>query len=155
MRTADGFGVTHIHCCGYTPYPDIGDDSRLPHIIRKTSALIDKTALGAQKHLNIQHHGTTSECIAVLRDKGITVFGLEQDPRSVRLDTSISITSHAALIVGEEVSGLPEDIRAACDVLFEIPMHGKKESFNVSVATGIALYALNQSCYNDAKSQRK
>lgn len=78
-----------------------------------------------------------------LKKDGYRVVGLEQDDRSVMLP-GYKTPDKTVLLLGEEVEGLTPELRAACDDLIEIPMHGQKESFNVSVATGIALYALSQ-----------
>ncbi len=80
--------------------------------------------------------------IATLKADGYSIVGLEQDQRSVMLPHYQS-PDKIALLLGEEVEGITGDMRDLCDDLIEIPMTGKKESFNVSVATGIALYALS------------
>jgi tRNA G18 (ribose-2'-O)-methylase SpoU len=66
---------------------------------------------------------------------------LEQDARSIQLST-YRAPEKIVLLIGEEVAGIAPDLRRECEVLLEIPMRGKKESFNVGVATGIALYQL-------------
>lgn len=139
LRTAEGFGVKQIIVSGYTPYPEIKGDTRLPHIRTKLTKDIAKTSLGAEKSLKI--HVKTTPPITELKSEGFTIVGLEQTPTSINIRNYIA-PKKFALILGEEVSGIPEDILKSCDDLIEIPMFGKKESFNVSVATGIALYQL-------------
>ncbi len=139
FRTCEGFGVTKIILSGYTPYPKLPDDSRLPHIATKLTAQIHKTALGAEEMVPFEYSETPD--FEKLRSDGYRIVGLEQDSRSVMLP-DYEPPKKVALLLGEEVEGLTPELRAACDDLIEIPMHGQKESFNVSVATGIALYEL-------------
>lgn len=139
FRTADGFGVKQIILSGYTPYPKLPSDTRLPHISEKLTAQIHKTALGAETIIPFIYHETAP--IAELKSKGYRIVGLEQDPNSIVL-TTYRAPERVALVLGEEVEGIPTELLAQCDDIIEIPMAGKKESFNVSVAAGIALYQL-------------
>lgn len=139
FRTAEGFGASKIILSGYTPYPRVPSDSRLPHIADKLTSQIHKTALGAETLVPFEQQDTLD--LASLRSNGFTVVGLEQDSTAYLLP-DYTPPKKIALLLGEEVEGIPMDLRALCDNLIEIPMHGKKESYNVSVATGIALYAL-------------
>lgn len=140
FRTSEGFGVSKIILSGYTPYPALAHDSRLPHISRKLTDQIHKTALGAEEIVPFEYQEMPD--IAALKASGYRVAGLEQDDRSVMLQ-DYTTPKKVALLLGEEVKGITDDMRDFCDDLIEIPMVGKKESFNVSVATGIALYALS------------
>lgn len=140
FRTSEGFGVSKIILSGYTPYPTLARDGRLPHISRKLTDQIHKTALGAETIVPFEYQETPD--ITTLRANGYRVVGLEQDDRSVMLQ-NYTTPEKVALLLGEEVKGITGDMRDLCDDLIEIPMVGKKESFNVSVATGIALYALS------------
>jgi tRNA G18 (ribose-2'-O)-methylase SpoU len=139
FRTSEGFGVSRIILSGYTPYPHHPGDARLPHIFRKLTDQIHKTALGAETIVPFTHQDVPA--IDALRADGYTIVGLEQDNDSVMLP-NYHPPEKIALLLGEEVKGITTDMRLLCDELIEIPMTGKKESFNVSVATGIALYAL-------------
>lgn len=139
FRTAEGFGVTKIILSGYTPYPRISPDPRLPHIADKLTTQIHKTALGAEILVPFEHQDEPD--ITTLRKQGYAIVGLEQDDTSHILPSYMP-PAKIALLLGEEVDGITMDLRAQCDDLIEIPMTGKKESYNVSVATGIALYAL-------------
>lgn len=140
FRSSDGFGVSKIILSGYSPYPHVPDDTRLPHISRKLTDQIHKTALGAEEIIPFEYQEQPN--IAILKADGYTIVGLEQDERSVMLPDYIP-PEKIVLLLGEEVEGITFDMRQLCDDLIEIPMVGKKESFNVSVATGIALYALS------------
>ena len=139
FRTCDGFGISKIILSGYSPYPKLPDDTRLPHLSDKLTSQIHKTALGAEAMIPFEHQDTLD--LGSLKTSGYTIVGLEQDNRSVPLNQFVR-PDKIALLLGEEVQGLTDDLRNQCDSLIEIPMVGQKESFNVSVATGIALYAL-------------
>ncbi len=139
FRTCEGFGVEKIIISGYTPYPRLPHDDRLPHITDKLTAQIHKTALGAETMVPFEYQDHVS--LTKLKDDGYTITGLEQDTQSIEL-RSYAPPDRIALIIGEEVAGIPKMLLEQCDITLEIPMIGKKESFNVSVATGIALYAL-------------
>lgn len=139
FRTSEGFGVKSILLSGYTPYPITHNDPRLPHIANKLTAQIHKTALGAETIVPFAYQETPD--LTALKADGYTIVGLEQDPHSTLLP-DYHPPQKIALLLGEEVHGLTDEQRLACDDLIEIPMRGQKESFNVSVAAGIALYGL-------------
>lgn len=139
FRTCDGFGISKIILSGYTPYPKHVGDMRLPHIFNKLTDQIHKTALGAEKIVPFEYQSAPD--LSVLKEQGYQIIGLEQDERSIMLP-DFQAPKKIVLILGEEVNGLTDNLRDECDYLLEIPMRGKKESFNVSVAAGIALYAL-------------
>ena len=140
FRTSEGFGVEKIIMSGYTPYPKIKSDTRLPHISEKITTQIHKTALGAEKMVPFEYQETPD--LGALELAGYRLVGLEQDARASVLP-NYRVPEKIALILGEEVHGIPADILKKCQDIIEIPMHGQKESFNVSVAAGIALYAIS------------
>lgn len=140
FRTCEGFGIDKIIISGYSPYPSLAHDTRLPHIHRKLTDQIHKTALGAEALVPFEYQETPN--ITALREAGYRIVGLEQDDRSIMLP-NYEVPEKVVLLLGEEVEGITSDMREVCDDLIEIPMVGQKESFNVSVATGIALYALS------------
>lgn len=139
FRTAEGFGVEKIILSGYTPYPTIEHDTRLPHIRDKITAQIHKTALGAETMVPFEYRETLDLGTPDLA--GYEIVALEQHAQSISL-RDYHPSERIALLLGEEVHGVPVHLLDQCDTIVEIPMHGRKESFNVSVATGIALYAL-------------
>lgn len=139
FRTCEGFGVSKIIISGYSPYPKLPNDTRLPHIESKLTAQIHKTALGAETMVSFEYQETPD--LNSLKEQGFTIVGLEQDKRSISIN-EYKAPNKIALLIGEEVYGVTDDLRNQCDELIEIPMVGRKESFNVSVATGIALYAI-------------
>lgn len=140
FRTSEGFGISRIILSGYTPYPKLPNDTRLPHISAKLTSQIHKTALGAEAMIPFDYQPQPD--LTSLKATGWRIVGLEQDDRSIKLP-DYQPPQKIALLLGEEVSGLTAELRRQCDDLLEIPMRGHKESFNVAVATGIALYALN------------
>jgi tRNA G18 (ribose-2'-O)-methylase SpoU len=140
LRTAEGFGVARVFATGYTPHPDNG----LPHVQTKLAKEIHKTALGAEKIVGFVPASDVMELIKELRADGFRIVGLEQDDRAIPLPNYHCKNGayKMALLIGEEVYGLTPSLCDICDNLIEIPMFGQKESFNVSVATGIVLYHL-------------
>ncbi|MGH7218048.1 MAG: TrmH family RNA methyltransferase [Candidatus Microsaccharimonas sp.] len=140
FRTAEGFGIKKIILSGYTPYPKITGDTRLPHIAEKLHTQIHKTALGAELLVPFEYQETPN--LTALQSSGYRIAGLEQAATSITLP-SYAAPEKIALLLGEEVHGIPEELLQHCEDILEIPMAGKKESFNVSVAAGIALYQLS------------
>ncbi len=142
LRTADGLGVERFYMTGYTPYPLAGgNDSRLPHEAASVNQRITKTALGAEQSVDWRHESDVRTLLTSLKSRGYALAALEQATGSVNLDDFLP-PERLALLVGREVEGLESEILAACDHILEIPMFGRKESFNVSVAAAMALYHL-------------
>lgn len=139
FRTAEGFGVDKIYLSGYTAQ----FNDALPHVRDKNLKQLHKTALGAEIIVPSESSKDVKMLISDLKQQGFCVVGLEQDPRSQKLSEYMS-SDKIALLLGEEVQGITADLRELCDDIVEIPMRGQKESFNVSVATGIALYELSK-----------
>ena len=135
FRTADAAGVSRVVLSGYTPGP-------LDRFGR-ANAKLAKAALGAEKCVAYEQVEDLHACIKKLKEAGVAVLALEQDPRSVPYDTDTPKTP-VALIVGNEVEGVAKDVLDLADAILEIPMRGKKESLNVAVAGGIALYQLSR-----------
>lgn len=140
LRTCDCLGVERVIFTGYTPFFDKG----LPYEQEKLRKQIHKTALGAEDTLDWSR-ADINETIRALKGQGYAIVALEQGEHSLNLADSPELPEKIALILGEEVHGIPAELLAECDHLLEIPMLGKKESFNVSVATGIALWEITKS----------
>jgi tRNA G18 (ribose-2'-O)-methylase SpoU len=140
MRTCEGFGVEKIIFSGYTPYPGKG----LPHEGEKLAREIAKTALGAESLVAFSFSPDILATFQELRDDGWKIVILEQSAGAIMLPdlTREKAGEKVVLLLGEEVEGVPTELFDEADFLLEIPMHGKKESFNVSVATGVAIYKL-------------
>jgi tRNA G18 (ribose-2'-O)-methylase SpoU len=130
FRTADGAGVTHLHLCGITPAPD--------------HPKVAKTALGAEYTVPWTQYWDAIEAAAGLKQGGFELWALEGGPRS----ESIFEAAHKLpekpllLVVGNEVSGVDPGLLQLCERVVSIPMHGAKQSLNVAVAFGIAVYTL-------------
>lgn len=129
FRSCDAFSVQELILCGYTPTP--------PH------REIHKTALGAENSVPWRYVPDIHFCIASLKHEGWYLAGLEQADGSVS-DPEIlcSSGSKIALIAGNEVEGVSQEVLSRCDAVWEIPQYGSKHSLNISVAAGIALYGI-------------
>lgn len=125
FRTADAFAVARIYLTGYTPTP--------PH------EKISKTALGAQNWIPWEKKRSIGRLLKALADKKIAIAALEQSSRSKTI-RKFKPRFPLALIVGNEVKGLPRNVIRKTGTIIEIPMLGRKESLNVAVAFGIAAY---------------
>ncbi len=141
LRTCDGMGVSKVYITGYSPYPRQADDARMPHIADKAHSAISKTALGAEEFVKSEYRADVMELIRELKKSAFQIVGLEQNANSVNLPDFKS-GNKVALLLGEEVKGIDKDLLALCDQIVEIPMLGKKESYNVVQATAMALYHL-------------
>jgi tRNA G18 (ribose-2'-O)-methylase SpoU len=146
LRTCEGFGVSKVILSGYTPR--VHDSQLLPHLREKLDKEIHKTALGAEDLLDIYSSGDIITEIEKLHKQGWQIVGLENNISDVPLyalnDTKLKnvIKDKVVLFLGEEVNGIDNSLYEIIDLFVEIPMKGQKESFNVSVATGIAVYGL-------------
>jgi tRNA G18 (ribose-2'-O)-methylase SpoU len=141
LRTADGFGIRRVFLTGYTPYPASKKDPRLPHLRNRIDRQINKTALGAEMAVAWVYRQDVSEVIDDLKSSGYMVMALEQTKRAQNLN-DFKPSGKTALIVGSEINGLEKSILEHVTLHLQIPMLGKKESFNVAVAAAIALYHL-------------
>lgn len=127
FRTADGAHIRELFLVGYTPTP--------PH------RHLAKTALGAVDSMPWRHFETTEMAIQTARDMGAQIVALEKTDDSVSLwDAPLHFP--LALVAGNEAEGLSAETRALCDCTVHLPMLGHKNSLNVSVAWGIALYEI-------------
>ena len=142
FRTADGAGAQKIYLTGYTPAPL----DRFGRIQKD----IARTALGAEKTLQWEQCPSPSSVIMKLKKEGWAIIGIEQDKRAIdyrKFSAGGGSSSGGKprkptlFIFGNEVRGIPPTLRAKCDELIEIPMHGRKESLNVSVVAGIILFS--------------
>ncbi|MEI7792358.1 MAG: RNA methyltransferase [Candidatus Berkelbacteria bacterium] len=128
FRTCDAAGVSKLILTGITPRPP-----------RKE---IDKTALGAVDTVEWESEDNLQFLISDLKKEGFKIVALEQDSRSIPYTEFLANDQPVALIIGSETEGVQKEILDACDEIIEIPMHGEKNSLNVSVAAGIALYKI-------------
>jgi 23S rRNA (guanosine2251-2'-O)-methyltransferase len=127
FRTADAFALEHIYLCGVTGRP--------PH------REITKTALGSTESVAWTHTATTLEAAQQLRAAGYQLVAVEQTTGSVLLPAFLPAPGQPlALVLGNEVFGVDDDVLALCDAAVEIPQLGTKHSLNVSVAAGVVLW---------------
>ena len=133
FRTADAAGVSQVVLCGYTPRPVDKFD--------RVQKEIAKTALGGEKSIPWIYEKGVTKAINDLKKEGFTIVAIEQSKRSVDYRT-LNFPKKMALVVGNEVKGLPKNILDKCERIIEIPMRGEKESLNVGVAAGIVLFEI-------------
>ena len=133
FRTADAAGVDQVVLVGITPAP--------VDRFGRARADLHKAALGAEKTMPWKSVATIAEAIEPLRAELFQIIALEQAENSVDYK-KVSVGERVAVIVGNEVDGVSKEALAASDIVAEIPMAGDKESLNVSVATGVALFRL-------------
>jgi tRNA G18 (ribose-2'-O)-methylase SpoU len=140
FRTADAAGVEKIYLCGITPAP--------LDRFKEVRPDFAKVALGAEEYIPWESAKTTADVIKRLKKDGYEIFALEQSKRSVpyyeaaRSMRLARADVRVAIILGNEVKGLPPAILRTADKILEIPMMGKKESLNVAVAFGIVAFGL-------------
>ncbi|MBI2048988.1 MAG: RNA methyltransferase [Parcubacteria group bacterium] len=133
FRTADAAEVAKIYLTGFTPAP-------IDRFGRKRKDF-EKSALGAEKTVVWEQREDFFPLLNELKMKGFLVIGIEQAPEAKDYK-EIRAESPLAFVFGNEVTGLPPEVLSVCDEIAEIPMRGKKESLNVSVAAGIALFRM-------------
>ena len=146
LRTAEGFGVEKVILSGYTPR--VHDSDLLPHLRAKLDKEIHKTALGAEDMLDVYSCGDIINELRKMKKQGWQIVGLENnidESNLVKLNSpevKEKISDKVVLILGEEVNGIDYSLYDIIDLFVEISMRGQKESFNVSVAAGIAIYGI-------------
>ncbi len=128
FRTSDAFAVEAIYLCGYTPTPPHRD--------------IHKTALGATETVSWKHFPTTMDAVQEAKAAGYKIYGVEQAHNSVNLRDFSWNKEPMALVFGNEVSGVNEDILQIADGCIEIPQWGAKHSLNISVSIGVVLWEI-------------
>lgn len=135
FRTANACGVTHIVLCGTTPTPLDKKGDR-----RKDFA---KVALGAEETISWEYVEDTITVLTKLKNDGNYIIAIEQDEKSVDYkDVTVASRESGTFVIGPEVTGMSQEVLALSDVIAEIPMLGTKESLNVTIAAGIALYRI-------------
>ncbi len=131
FRTADAFLIEKIWLCGYTPQPPHRD--------------INKTALGATETVSWEYAPEILPLIHALKGEGYCITAVEQAEGSINLgDFKGADNQKLAVVFGNEVEGVQDEVMAQCDKAIEIPQMGMKHSLNVSVAAGIVLYRLGE-----------
>ncbi len=133
FRTAETIGISKVYCVGTTPMP-------LDRFGRKRKD-IAKVSLGAEEMIESEHIENGITLIKKLKKEGFKIIALEQDAKAVDYK-KIRAKGKTLIILGNEIGGVSKKLLKMADTIIEIPLKGKKESLNVSVATGIALFRL-------------
>ena len=129
FRTCDAFAVDALYLCGYTPTPPHRD--------------IHKTALGATETVSWKHFDTTALAVEAARSQGYKIYAVEQAHNSIPLNKYKPAPGEKiALVFGNEVTGVNDDILLSADGCIEIPQWGSKHSLNISVSMGVVLWEL-------------
>ncbi len=133
FRTCDAFAAEGLYLCGYTPTPPHRD--------------IHKTALGATDTVTWKKFATTIDAVTEARGDGYKVFAVEQAHNSILLNNIKWENEKIALVFGNEVTGVNDDVLGQVDGCIEIPQWGAKHSLNIAVSIGVVLWELvrNQS----------
>ena len=127
FRTCDAFAVEHLALCGITAVPPARE--------------IHKTALGAEQSVEWSHYPATADCISRLREQGCEIYAVEQVEGAVMLgEFSPRTDRNYALVFGNEVDGVAQEVVDMCDGAIEIPQAGTKHSLNVAVSGGAVLW---------------
>jgi len=135
FRTADCFALQQVVLCGISPTPPDPD--------------IHKTALGAEDSMAWIHRPDTIAAMLELKRSGYKLLCLEQTHNSVQLDAFVPQQGVCyALVIGNEVEGVSQQVVDLCDTVLEIPQFGTKHSLNVAVSTGIALWHISSAIRN-------
>jgi tRNA G18 (ribose-2'-O)-methylase SpoU len=131
FRTSDGAGIEKLYLCGYTGYPPRSG--------------IDKTALGSVRSVPWEYIPNQFEAVRILKNRGYYVLALEHTSGSLSYDEAC-YTFPLCVVIGNEVSGITDELLKLCDMAVDIPMNGLKQSLNVSVAYGILVYHIMRNC---------
>jgi len=131
FRTSDGAGVKKVYLCGYTPAPIDRFGREQPEI--------KKTSLGATNSVEWEASENVIDVLNRLRKEGVTIASVEQNSNSI-LYKDWNPKGTTAFIFGNEIDGVQPEVCEKSDVILEIPMHGEKESLNVSTSAGIILF---------------
>ena len=137
FRTADAVGVEKIYLTGYSPTP------QSDFVTAGQAPKMAKTALGAEKTVPWEYRKQIGPLLKKLKQDKVQIVALEQSPKSIDYK-KFKPASDVVLVIGNEVRGVSQAILTKMDVVIEIPMRGKKESLNVAVAAGVALYELTR-----------
>jgi len=130
FRTSDGVMIEKLFLCGYTPTPEKKE--------------VIKTALGSQDSVKWEYVKDATEVISRLKNQGVKICALELTNKSVTYYNVSKLDFPICLIVGNEISGVPQELIDLCDFSIEIPQFGIKQSLNVAVAYGIAVFDLRR-----------
>lgn len=135
FRTADAFRVETLYLCGITAIPPNRE--------------IQKTALGATESVDWEYHESVVELVRKLKSEGYTIIAAEQAMGSIDPEAFIPEPDNKyALILGNEVMGVEDEVMKLCDVCIEIPQFGTKHSLNVAVSAGILIWEIFKKAFH-------
>lgn len=140
FRTADAFRIEKLLLCGVTATP--------PH------REIEKTALGATAHVAWGHHSSTVEAVRTLISQGYSVYAIEQTEQSQMLGR-VKFPPLCALVFGNEINGVDQEVIDLCTETVEIPQAGVKHSLNVSVTVGVVLWEILRDTFADLHEEKQ
>ena len=127
FRTSDAFRIEQLLLCGITATPPHRD--------------ITKSAIGAEQSVEWEHNASTTDAIKDLKSRGYTILAVEQTDNSIMIDQyDFSTIEKSALVFGNEVEGVSDEVIALCDAVLEIPQLGTKHSLNISVCAGVVIW---------------
>jgi 23S rRNA (guanosine2251-2'-O)-methyltransferase len=130
FRTSDGAMIKKLYLCGYTPHPPQKE--------------VLKTALGSTESVEWEYFEDPVGVVKELKSKGIKICALEQTSSSIPYSSISSENFPLCLIIGNEISGVSQDLIDLCDFSIDIPQYGIKQSLNVAVAYGISIFELRK-----------
>ena len=130
FRTSDGAMIEKLYLCGYTPHPP--------------NKQVLKTALGSTDSVKWEHVEDSVQIVKTLKEKGFQICALEQTTKSIPYYKISKKEFPICLIVGNEITGVSQELIDLCDFSIDIPQYGIKQSLNVAVAYGISVFELRK-----------
>ena len=130
FRSSDGAMIKKLYLCGYTPHPPKKE--------------ILKTALGSQESIEWEYYENAEELVLRLKNKGVKILVLEQTDNNIPYYQIEKNDFPVCLVVGNEITGVDQNLIDLCDAAIEIPQYGIKQSLNVAVAYGISIFELRK-----------
>ncbi len=137
FRTSDGAMIEKLILCGYTPHPPIDEQN-------KGNKDLLKTALGSTQSVKWEYVKNPIDAIKELKSNGIKICALELTESSKNYTDSSLYNFPLCLVIGNEITGVSQEVLDLCDFSIEIPQYGIKQSLNVAVAYGIAIFELRK-----------
>ena len=130
FRSSDGAMIKKLYLCGYTPHPPKKE--------------ILKTALGSQESIEWEYYENAEQLVLKLKNKGVKILVLEQTDNNIPYYKIGKNDFPVCLVVGNEITGVDQNLIDLCDAAIEIPQYGIKQSLNVAVAYGISIFELRK-----------
>ena len=141
FRTSDGAMIEKLYLCGYTTHPPLSSENEKVPTGRKE---ILKTALGSTKSVKWEYIKNPKEVILKLKSEGVKICALEMTDKSIPYYKISEKDFPLCVVVGNEITGVSQDLIDLCDFAVEIPQYGIKQSLNVAVASGVMIFELRK-----------